>query len=95
MDVTLNLPRELGNRLQRAAQRDGVSADAYTMQVLDRHLPCDGQAAALVSLLQSWMDTEDDVEEQRETGDHLVRALDEDRLSGRPLFPTDHKGVTW
>lgn len=95
MNVTLNLTRELGDRLQRAAQRHGVSADAYTMQLLDRHLPCDGHAAPLVSLLQSWIDAEDDAEEQRETGDHLVRALDEDRLSSRPLFPTEHKGVTW
>ena len=95
MNVTLNLTPELGHRLQRAAQHHGVSADAYTLQLLDRLLPCDGQASDLVSLLQSWIDGEDDAGEQRETGEHLVRALDEDRLSGRPLFPTGHKGVTW
>jgi hypothetical protein len=48
-----------------------------------------------VSLLQSWIDEEDDAGEQRDTGEYLVRALDEDRLSGRQLFPAEHKGVTW
>ena len=34
-------------------------------------------------------------EEQKETGDYLVRTLDEDRLSDRQLFPPELKGVTW
>ena len=58
-------------------------------------VPDDGKAAALASLLQSWIDEEDDAGEQRETGEYLVRTLDEDRLSGRQLFPAEHKGVTW
>ena len=29
------------------------------------------------------------------TGEYLIRALDEDRLSDRPLFPPELKGVTW
>ena len=33
--------------------------------------------------------------EQRGIGEYLVRALDKNRLSGRQLFPTEHKGVTW
>jgi hypothetical protein len=47
-----------------------------------------------VTLLQSWMD-EGDTEEQQETGEYLIRALDEDRLADRPLFPPHLKGVTW
>ncbi len=95
MDVTLTLTPELGHRLQRAARKHGVSADEYTLRLLDRHVPGDGQAAALASLLQSWIDEEDDAGEQRETGEYLVRTLDEDRLSGRQMFPTEHKGDTW
>ena len=95
MDVTLNLTQELGDRLQREARKHGVSGDEYTLRLLDRHLPGYGQAAALASLLQSWMDEEDEAGEQRETGEYLVRTLDEDRLSGRQLFPTEHKRVTW
>jgi hypothetical protein len=48
----------------------------------------------LVKLLQSWID-EDDTAEQQETGDYLIQALDEDRLSDRKLFPSELKGVTW
>ena len=57
--MTLNLTAELGHRLQRAAREDGVSAAEYTLRLLDRHVPRDGQAAALVSLLQSWIEEED------------------------------------
>jgi len=48
----------------------------------------------LVNLLQSWRD-EEDAEEQQETGEYLIHALDEDRLSERKLFPIELKGVTW
>ena len=50
--------------------------------------------AKVVNLLQSWLD-EEDAEEQRETGEYLIRALDEDRLSDRKLFPIAMKSVTW
>ena len=33
--------------------------------------------------------------EQRETIEYLVRALDEDRLSDRKLFPKELKGKSW
>jgi hypothetical protein len=48
----------------------------------------------LVELLQSWIEG-GDAEEQKETGDYLIRTLDEDRLSDRRLFPPELKGVTW
>ena len=54
----------------------------------------DDQAESLGALIRSWMD-EDDSGEQRETIEYLVRALDEDRLSGRELFPEELKGKTW
>jgi len=47
-----------------------------------------------VNLLQSWIDDED-TEEQKETGRYLIRALDEDRLSERKLFPVEMKGLSW
>ena len=52
------------------------------------------RAEALGGLLQSWMDAES-AEEQRETIEYLVRALDEDRLSDRKLFPEELKGESW
>ncbi len=48
----------------------------------------------LVNLLQSWIDEEDE-QEQQETGEYLIEALNQDRLSERPLFPAELKGVTW
>ena len=48
----------------------------------------------LVNLLQTWID-EGNAEEQRETGEYLIHALDDDRLSERLLFPPDLKDVTW
>jgi hypothetical protein len=43
---------------------------------------------AAIELLQSWLDVdEEDAQEQRETGEFLLKALDEDRWSDRKLFP--------
>ncbi|MBD1930164.1 hypothetical protein H6F74_28670 [Trichocoleus sp. FACHB-90] len=41
---------------------------------------------ALSDLLKSW-EEEGDEQEQTETWEYLRQALDEDRLSNRPLFP--------
>lgn len=43
----------------------------------------DRRIEAAIDLLRSWR--EEDEEEQRETGELLLRALDEDRLSDRHL----------
>lgn len=47
-----------------------------------------------IDLLQSWIDGED-AEDQKETGDYLVKILDEDRSSVRELYPTELEGITW
>jgi hypothetical protein len=46
-----------------------------------------------MTLLQAWI-AEGDSEEQRETGEYLVRVLNEDRLADWKLFPPELKGVT-
>jgi hypothetical protein len=94
MTLTLNLPPELEERLTDEARRQGLSADEYALDLLEKHLPPKDARAELVALLQSWID-EGDEEEQKETGEYLIQALDEDRLSERKLFPPDLKGVTW
>jgi plasmid stability protein len=94
MTLNLNLPSDLAKRLRLAAERQGVSDDAYAVQLLERHLPSKQRQAELIALLQSWIDAPD-VEEQQQTGDYLIRALDHDRLSDRKLYPDDLKGVTW
>lgn len=94
MTIEIDLPEELANRLQLAAQEQGISADSLTIHLLEKHLPAPNREKELVALLQSWLDSPDS-EEQKETGDLLIRALDEDRLSDRKLFPEELKGVTW
>ena len=95
MTLTLTLPSEMEARLIEEAERQGMSPGEYTLQLLQKHLqsPQD-RRAALVKLVQSWID-EGDAEEQKETGDYLIRVLDEDRPSQRKLFPPDLKGVSW
>lgn len=60
----------------------------------ETHLPSTDRRAQVVALLQSWIDGKD-AEDQRETGEYLVRVLDEDRLSSRKLFPPELAGKTW
>lgn len=78
----------------REAERQGLSAAEYAVQLIEKQLAPADRRATLVALLQSWVDA-DDGDEQVETGDYLVRVLDEDRLSDRRLFPPELKGVTW
>jgi len=94
MTLTLHLPPDLEQRLTQEAKRQGLTLDAYTIQLLDQSLPPKDRHTELVSLIQSWID-EGDPEEQQETGDYLIRALDEDRLADRQLFPPSLKDVTW
>jgi len=48
----------------------------------------------MAALIQSWLD-DDNEQEQQETGDYLIDALDTDRHSERKLFPSELEGVTW
>jgi hypothetical protein len=94
MTLTLHLSPELEQRLTQEAKRHGLALDAYTLQLLDKSLPPKDRRTELVTLLQSWME-EGNPEEQRETGEYLIRTLDENRLADRQLFPPELKGVTW
>lgn len=94
MTITLNLPPELEEYLAQQAQQQGLSVEAYMLQILAEHILPKEKKTKLVNLLQSWID-EDDSEEHKETGEYLIKALDEDRLSNRQLFPVELKGVTW
>ena len=94
MTISLALTPELEQRLKQAAEQQGLSADALAVRLLEQHLPPAERRAELVALLQSWIDGDDEAEQQ-ETGEYLARVLDEDRLSNRILFPPELKGGTW
>ena len=94
MTISLALTPDLERRLKQAAEQQGLLADALAVRLLEQHLPPAEQRADLVALLQSWIDG-DNVAEQQETGEYLVRVLDEDRLSDCKRYPPELKGVTW
>jgi len=94
MTITLALTSDLERRLKQAAEQEGLSADALALRLLEQHLPPAERRAELVQLLQSWID-DADVAEQQETGEYLIRVLDEDRPSERKLSPPELKGLTW
>ena len=93
MTLTLTLPPGLEQRLEEESKRQHVSPTEYALHVLEQHLsPLDRQTQ-LIALIQNWID-DDDVAEQKSTGDYLIQVLDEDRLSDRKLFPKELEGVT-
>jgi hypothetical protein len=94
MTVRVDLTGELEERLRREAERSGIPESECLVRILDAHLPSAGRRAQAVAVLQSWIDGKD-ADDQRDTGDYLVRVLDEDRLSDRKLFPPELKGQTW
>lgn len=94
MTLRVDLTPELEKRLRYEAERSGVPEAECVVRILEAHLPNTVRQAKTVALLQSWINGED-AEDQRETGEYLVRVLDEDRLSDRKLFPPDLKGKTW
>ncbi|PSB01574.1 hypothetical protein [Merismopedia glauca] len=94
MTLTLNLSPELERDLLREANRHGVSLEVLALQLLTDSISLKQKQTEAVNLLQSWIDDEDD-EEQQETGKYLLRVLDEDRLSDRKLFPPELKGISW
>jgi hypothetical protein len=94
MTVRVDLTGELEKRLRRQAKRSGIPEAECIVRILGAPLPSASRQAQAVELLQSWIDGKD-ADDQRETGDYLVRVLDEDRLSDRKLYPPELKGQTW
>lgn len=96
MVIPLELPPELVERLRSEARRQGTSEGDCARRILDRYLPPSGPKAHLIASLQTWAEAaKSPTPEDRAEGEALRRALDEDRLSDRPLYPTDLEGVTW
>lgn len=86
--MTLTLPPDLERRVAEEAERQGLKADEYALQLLEKHFPPEDRRKALVALLQSWID-EGDEEEQRETFEALKQGLNETRSQNgeRLIFP--------
>ncbi|MBO3461107.1 hypothetical protein G7B40_024220 [Aetokthonos hydrillicola Thurmond2011] len=94
MTLTLTLTPGIELYLRQGAEQKGMSLEAYTLEILTEHILEKQKQTSLANLLESWLD-EDDAQEQKHTGEYLIQALDEDRLSDRKLFPLEMKGVSW
>ena len=94
MTLTLNLTPELQAYLLKEANQHGLSVEALALQLLKSSISLQHQQSEAADLIQSWLDDEDS-EEQQETGQYLIHALDSNRWSERKLFPVEMKGVTW
>ncbi|WP_071190104.1 hypothetical protein [Trichormus sp. NMC-1] len=85
MTLTLSLPPELEQYLIQEAQQQGLSVETYTLELIQKSLLQKEKQLKIVNVLQSWID-ESDEQEQQETGEYLINALDENRLSNRNIF---------
>jgi len=94
MTLTFNLSPELEQYLLQEANQHGLSVEAFVLQLLTNSILLKQKQTEAVNLLQSWLDSEDE-EEQQETGQYLTQFLDDDRLSARKLFPAELNGITW
>ncbi|NCR36944.1 MAG: hypothetical protein GPJ12_16295 [Microcystis aeruginosa S11-01] len=94
MALTLNLTPEIEQCLTQRATEQGLSLESYALKLLTDNILSQEKKIKLVNLLESWIDEEDE-EEQQETGEYLIEILDQDRLSDRPLFPSQLKGISW
>lgn len=72
---------ELLNTLRQFRQR----IPAATSPIVDAEQAQKNQAA--IDLLDSWLGDDEDASEHQQAWEFLKTALDEDRLSDRPLFP--------
>jgi hypothetical protein len=93
MTVTISLAEDLEQQLRDEAQRLGLSLEAYSAKILTQHVEAAGKNRTAAERLESLFDG--DEEEQKQTGEELLRSLDEHRLSSRPLFPPELENITW
>lgn len=78
-------PREYWSDLLDTLREFRQNIPSTASPVIDAEQAQKNQAA--IELLDSWLDDTEDASEHQQTWDFLKTALDEDRLSNRPLFP--------
>ena len=88
MSLTIELSPQEEQRLREEAARQGLPPEELVLQAVKQLIPSDSNdiEARLARLDRILLDP-DDAEDQRETWEFLKKALDEDRLSYRKLFP--------
>lgn len=94
MALTLKLSAGDEEQLEIEASQQGLSATEYARRLLEEHLRQKRRQTEVIAQIESWI-VDGDEEEQRETGDYLIEALDVNRAKARPLFPDELKGKSW
>lgn len=95
MTLTLTLPNDLEQNLSQEARRLGLTPDRYAVRVLERNIPAIDQRQKLMAILETRIAEAECSSDEADDSDALLRAIDDDRLSDRPLYPPEMKGVTW
>jgi hypothetical protein len=78
-------PREYWTDLLAALRQARQNLPVVEEPIVDAEQAKKNQAA--IDLLDSWLGEDEDAAEHQRAWDFLKTALDEDRLSDRPLFP--------
>lgn len=97
LSLQLTLSPELEQRLHQETERQGISADAVALQILQQHLPpfdpCAAERreqerqATLLAMLEQWAKEDEAMtDEEIASNREVLRAIDENRGSGRKLF---------
>ena len=88
MTLQLSLPPNLESRLNSAASVRGKSADQLAVQILDENLPPSEKNLAAARMLLTWAKEDAAMSDSESAANEaILRAIDEDRLSDRKLFP--------
>jgi hypothetical protein len=78
-------PKEYWTDLLDTLRQFRQKIPSVSLSIVDPEQVRKNQAA--IDLLDSWLDDNQDASEHQQAWDFLKAALDEDRLSDRPLFP--------
>lgn len=91
MTLTLELTSELETRLAQEAATAGVPLETYILGVLSQRRSDRDRHEELAAGLQAWIEAA----ATEPPDDEILQQMDADRLSDRPLYPAELKGVTW
>jgi len=78
-------PREYWTELLETLRQFRQTIPSTTSAIINPEQAQKNQAA--INLLDSCLSEDEDASEHQQTWDYLKKAIDEDRLSDRPLFP--------
>lgn len=92
MRLTIDLPDQIGSKLEQEAERRGVGPDLCAAAMIQETISATERARGLRALFEKW-DREDATDDPNELArptaewEEFKRAMNSNRSSGRKLFP--------